>query len=145
MKKELIEKVTEMMKPHPVYLVGGAVRDYLMGNDPKDYDFCTSATPDEIEEKIHARPNEHGDQTKVYGVGKKFGTLGCKIDGQMIEIKTFRKEKYEKGNRKPSVKYVTNIHEDLSRRDFTINSMCISGKKLLKLIRRKEEIQKMKK
>ncbi len=125
MNKELLEEVTEMMKPHPVYLVGGACRDYLMGVEPKDYDFCTPATPDEIEEKIHARPNEHGDQTKVYGVGKKFGTLGCKVDGEMVEITTFRTEKYKKGSRKPAVEYVKTIHEDLSRRDFTINAMAI--------------------
>lgn len=135
---KIIIEVTKMMNPHPVYAVGGCVRDFIMGNEPKDFDFCTPATPEEIEEKIHARPNEYGDQTKVYGVGKKFGTLGCKIDGEMIEITTFRTETYEKGNRKPNVEYVTNLHQDLSRRDFTINSMCISGKKLMKLIKIRE-------
>lgn len=113
------------MKPYPVYLVGGAVRDYLMGNQPKDYDFCTPATPDKIEEKIHARLNEHGDPTKVYGIGKKFGTLGCKVDGDMVEITTFRIEKYKPNDRKPDVEYVKHINEDLSRRDFTINAMAI--------------------
>ena len=125
MKKELLEKVTEMMKPHPVYLVGGACRDYLMNIEPKDYDFCTPATSDEIEEKIHARLNEHGDPTKVYGIGKKFGTLGCKVDGEMVEITTFRVEKYKPNNRKPDVEYVKHINEDLSRRDFTINALAI--------------------
>lgn len=125
MKIELLEKVTEMMKPYPVYLVGGAVRDYLMNIEPKDYDFCTPAEPDEIEEKIHARLNEHGDPTKVYGIGKKFGTLGCKVDGEMVEITTFRTEKYKPNNRKPDVEYVKHINEDLSRRDFTINAMAI--------------------
>ena len=113
------------MKPYPVYLVGGAVRDYLMGNIPKDYDFCTPATPDEIEEKIHAFPNDHGDPTKVYGIGKRFGTLGCKVGSEMVEITTFRAEKYSPGNRKPEVTYVKSITEDLSRRDFTINAMAI--------------------
>ena len=52
MNKELLRKVTEMMKPHPVYAVGGCVRDYLMGCEPKDYDFCTPAEPDEIERLV---------------------------------------------------------------------------------------------
>ncbi len=52
--KEILEKVTEMMKPHPVYAVGGCCRDYILGNEPKDYDFCTPATPEEIEAKIKA-------------------------------------------------------------------------------------------
>lgn len=131
MMQKLVERVTEMMKPHLVYLVGGAVRDYVMGNEPKDYDFCTPAEPDEIEEKIREYKNKHGDQRKVYGVGKKFGTLGCKIEEQMVEITTFRTEEYEPGNRKPNVKYVKSINEDLSRRDFTINAMAmriINGK-----------------
>jgi len=117
--KKLLEKVTEMMKPHPVYLVGGAVRSYLLGDTPKDYDFCTPAEPDEIERLIKAQ------KRRAYLTGKRFGTLGCKIDGEMIEITTFRTEKYELNNRKPNVEYVANIHQDLSRRDFTINAMCL--------------------
>lgn len=119
MKKELLEKVTEMMKPHPVYLVGGAVRDYLMNNEPKDYDFSTPAEPDEIERLIKK------DKRRAYLTGKKFGTLGCKVDGEMVEITTFRIEKYKPNNRKPDVEYVKSIHQDLSRRDFTINAMAI--------------------
>ena len=117
--KELLEKVTEMMKPYPVYAVGGCVRDYLMENEPKDYDFCTPAEPDEIERLIKAQ------KRRAYLTGKKFGTLGCKIDGEMVEITTFRTEKYKPNNRKPDVEYVKHIHEDLSRRDFTINAMAI--------------------
>ena len=60
-----------------------------------------------------------------YLTGKRFGTLGCKIDGEMVEITTFRSEQYEPGNRKPKVEFVKNIHQDLSRRDFTINSIAI--------------------
>lgn len=117
--QELLEKVTEMLKPHPVYLVGGAVRDYVIGLEPKDYDFCTPAEPDEIEKRI----KESGK--RAYLTGKRFGTLGCKVDGQMVEITTFRTEEYEPGNRKPKVKYVKTITEDLSRRDFNINAMAI--------------------
>ena len=117
--KEILEKVTEMMKPHPVYAVGGCVRDYCLGIEPKDYDFCTPATPDEIENCVKSKSR------RAYLIGKKFGTIGCKIDGDMIEITTFRSETYEEGNRKPNVEFVKSIHEDLSRRDFTINAMAI--------------------
>jgi len=121
--KELLEQVTEMMKPHPVYLVGGAVRDYIMGNEPKDYDFCTHVEPDEIEKLVKVSGK------RAYLTGKRFGTIGCKVnvDGKyhMIEITTFRTERYEEGNRKPKVEYIKNLHQDLSRRDFTINSMAI--------------------
>lgn len=129
MKTELIEKVTEMMKSYPVYLVGGACRDHLLNKEPKDYDFCTPAEPDEIERLIKA------DKRKAYLTGKRFGTLGCKVDGEMVEITTFRTEKYKKGSRKPDVEYVKTIHEDLSRRDFTINAMALRlHKGKLKLI-----------
>ena len=115
----MLEQVTKMMEPHPVYFVGGAVRDYIMGNEPKDYDFCTPAEPDEIERLIKK------DERRAYLTGKRFGTLACKMDGEMIEITTFRTEKYEPGNRKPKVEYVKSINEDLSRRDFTINAIAI--------------------
>ena len=121
--KKILEKVTEMMKPHSVYLCGGAVRDYLMGNIPHDYDFCTPTEPDEIERLI----KESGK--RAYLTGKRYGTLGCKIeiDGKfhMVEITTFRSETYKSGDRKPDVKYVKSLHEDLSRRDFTIGAIAM--------------------
>ncbi len=117
--KELLLKVTEMMKPHPVYIVGGAARDYVLGITPKDYDFCTPADPDEIEKLVKASGK------RAYAIGKRFGTIGCKVDGQMVEITTFRTEQYEEGNRKPTVEYVKDLTEDLSRRDFTINSLAL--------------------
>ncbi len=123
MMQKILEQVTEMMKPYQVYLCGGAVRDYILGNEPKDYDFCTSIEPDKIEKLIKISGK------RAYLTGKRFGTIGCKVKVDkkyhMIEITTFRKEEYEEGNRKPSVEYVKNLHQDLSRRDFTINSMAI--------------------
>lgn len=123
MMNKILEKVTEMLKPHPVYLVGGAVRDYLMGDEPKDYDFCTPLEPDEIEKIVKANGR------RAYLTGKRFGTIGFKveIDGKfhMVEVTTFRAEEYATKNRKPKVKYVKSITEDLSRRDFTINAMAI--------------------
>lgn len=104
---------------NPLYMVGGSVRDELLGKTPKDYDYATSLTPDEIEAAIK------GAGRRAYTVGKRFGTIGVVIDGQMAEITTFRKEEYTEGSRKPAVEYVTDITEDLSRRDFTINAMAI--------------------
>ena len=95
--KQLLEEVTKMMHPHPVYAVGGCVRDYILEIEPKDYDFCTPAEPDEIERLVKEA------KRRAYCVGKRFGTIGCKIDGEMIEITTFRTEKYEEGNRKPKL------------------------------------------
>lgn len=118
--KNLFSKVSDISKSiRPIYLVGGAVRDIIMGVEPKDYDFCTELEPHQIEHLV----KESG--RRAYLTGKRFGTIGCKIDGQMIEITTFRTEKYTQGNRKPEVEYVNSITEDLSRRDFTINAMAI--------------------
>lgn len=101
----------------PVYLVGGSVRDIIMNKEPKDYDFCTPLSPDEIEQAIHTVGK------KAYNIGKRFGTVGMTIDGQMIEITTFRTEQYTPGSRKPQVTFVQDITADLSRRDFRINAI----------------------
>jgi len=87
----------------PLYLVGGSIRDVLLGIEPKDYDFCTPHLPEEIEQKIR------DVKRRPYLTGKRFGTLGVKIDGQLIEITTFRTEVYEKNNRKPKVEFVKDI------------------------------------
>ena len=105
-----------------VYAVGGCVRDKFLGKEPKDYDFTTSLSPEEIEKAIK-KAGRH-----AYLTGKRFGTLGVKIDGQLIEITTFRSEKYKAGSRKPQVIFVKDITADLSRRDFTINAMAFRGK-----------------
>ena len=126
--KEIIRQVSEMLESNEVYLVGGSVRDILLNKTPKDYDFCTSLDPDIIEERVKKAGR------KAYLVGKRFGTVGCKFEvngeWQIIEITTFRNETYTYGSRKPAVTFSTNIHEDLSRRDFTINAMAMksSGK-----------------
>jgi tRNA nucleotidyltransferase (CCA-adding enzyme) len=99
------------------FLVGGAVRDTLLNKEPKDFDFATPLSPDEIETAIQ-NSGRH-----AYSIGKRFGTVGVKINGIMVEITTFRSEKYEEGNRKPQVEFVKDINSDLSRRDFTINAM----------------------
>lgn len=113
----MTDQVSAIVKP--VYLVGGAVRDYLLGKTPTDWDYTTPLLPDEIEAQIKAA-GKH-----CYNIGKKFGTVGMKIDGQMIEITTFRTEQYKPRSRKPDVEFVTDITADLSRRDFTFNAMAI--------------------
>lgn len=122
--KELFDKILEIFTDEPIYLVGGAVRDMLLGKEPHDYDFCTRDEPEMIEAKIRQAGK------RAYLTGKKFGTIGFKIDGQMIEVTTFRSEEYEPGNRKPEVKWENNIVADLSRRDFTINAMALRLDKL---------------
>lgn len=117
--EELFKKVQAIFPLNPVYLVGGAVRDILMKVEPHDYDFCIGLNPEMIQSYI----KESG--RRAYLTGKKFGTIGCKIDSQMIEVTSFRTETYEAGNRKPEVEYTTNLTLDLSRRDFTINAMAV--------------------
>ena len=104
------------------YLVGGAVRDMYMGREPKDYDFCTSATPDEVEAAVKAAGR------KAYTIGKKFGTIGFKSeDGKnYFEVTTFRTETYDGQSRKPVVEFGTSLKKDLERRDFTMNALAYS-------------------
>lgn len=107
-------------KPHrELYLVGGCVRDMLLDKEPKDYDLCTSATPDEVK-KICDKIG-----LKYFDSGIKHGTLTI-IDefyGQSYEITTYRTESGYADKRHPDkVKFVKSLEEDLKRRDFTINS-----------------------
>ena len=100
-----------------VYFVGGCVRDIVMGDEPHDYDMITAKTPDEIDDYIKNKGKRR------YNIGKRFGTIGCKINGEIVEITTYRKETYDFKSRKPHVVFSTYLQEDLSRRDFTINSL----------------------
>jgi len=103
----------------PVYLVGGSVRDALLGLVPHDYDFSTPLVPDEIEQRVRA----HGLRPIL--TGKRFGTVGFTLNGMTVEVTTFRLETYRSGSRKPDVVFVDDITNDLSRRDFTINAMAL--------------------
>lgn len=119
----VIEEVEKIVSP--VYLVGGSVRDMLLGREPKDYDFCTPLSPDEIEAKV----KEAGRH--AYLIGKKFGTIGFRLPltggrkALPIEVTTFRTESYQPGNRKPQVEFVKDLDLDLSRRDFTFNAIAL--------------------
>lgn len=97
-----------------VYLVGGAVRDLLWGNTPSDWDLATDALPDEIE-KIYP---------KTLPTGKRFGTITVFVDGNQLEVTTFREDLgYSDGRRPDQVVFGPNISNDLARRDFTINAI----------------------
>jgi putative nucleotidyltransferase with HDIG domain len=103
----------------PIHLVGGSVRDVILGVEPTDFDFCTPLLPDEIEEKVRAAGR------RPYLIGKRFGTIGFKLSGKFIEVTTYRQERYEKNSRKPQVDFVSDLESDLARRDFTINAIAM--------------------
>lgn len=101
------------------YAVGGCVRDACLGLTPHDYDLTTSALPEEIE----AAFPDH----RLVLAGKKHGTVGVITGDGVVEITTFRTEGDYRDNRHPDwVKFVSNIEEDLARRDFTVNAMAYS-------------------
>jgi poly(A) polymerase len=104
---------------HEVSLVGGSVRDALLGRLGNDLDFTTSAHPDEIERLLT------GHVEAMWDVGKAFGTIGCRIGAFTCEITTYRSEEYERESRKPDVQFGTSLEGDLARRDFTVNAMAV--------------------
>lgn len=107
------------MAGHELYLVGGVVRDLLMGRDHEDLDFATSAMPSETTRLLQGWADQR------YHVGVRFGTVGARKDGRVFEITTFREEDYPKDQRKPAVTFAKDVETDLSRRDFTINTMAV--------------------
>ncbi|MFG3710543.1 CCA tRNA nucleotidyltransferase [Micromonospora sp. NPDC047730] len=105
---------------HELHLVGGSVRDALLGRLGDDLDFCTDAHPDETLRIVR------GWAESIWETGREFGTIGCQRDGLRLEITTFRAEAYDQVSRNPIVEYGTDLAEDLRRRDFTINAMAVS-------------------
>ena len=107
---------------HRLYIVGGAVRDYLLGRPNSDYDFCTDAKPEEVIPMFR----------RVIPTGIKHGTVTVLFKGDSFEVTTFRTEGAYSDRRHPdSVTFVTDLSEDLSRRDFTVNAFaadCLDGK-----------------
>ncbi|YCM44342.1 CCA tRNA nucleotidyltransferase [Verrucomicrobiaceae bacterium 227] len=98
---------------HTVYLAGGAVRDQLLGNDPKDYDLATSATPTQVQALF----------PKSDAVGEHFGVIIVKGHREMIEVATFRTDGSYKDGRRPESVEFSSPEEDAQRRDFTINGL----------------------
>lgn len=98
------------------YVVGGCVRDHLLGLEPQDYDICTNATPEQTAQ-IFAK-------YQLVRNGEKHGTIGVVIDSSVYEITTFRTESTYSDSRHPdSVSFVSRLSDDLARRDFTVNAI----------------------
>ena len=106
---------------HRLYLVGGSVRELLLGRagGHHDLDFTTGARPPEIKACLD------GFADAVWTQGERFGTIGAKRGERIYEITTFRAESYADDSRKPHVTYAEEIELDLSRRDFTVNAMAL--------------------
>lgn len=125
---EALEKLDDVLGPlgrtfadagFELALVGGSVRDALLGRDMPDLDFTTDARPDDIVRLIRDWADTWWD------IGKKFGTIGMVKKGFQIEITTYRAESYDSESRKPVVAFGDNLDDDLVRRDFTIGAMAV--------------------
>nr|WP_246125481.1 CCA tRNA nucleotidyltransferase [Cellulomonas xylanilytica] len=113
---------------HELALVGGPVRDAFLGRASADLDFATSATPDETQEILARWGDAHWD------IGKEFGTIGARrfagrrsslAEDVVVEVTTYRSDEYDPTSRKPQVAFGDSLEGDLSRRDFTVNSMAV--------------------
>ena len=101
---------------YKAYIVGGSVRDFIMGREPSDYDVATDATPKEVMALFSS--------DKVIDTGSKHGTVTVIHDSVHVEVTTFRKESvYSDGRHPDEVTFSDNINDDLSRRDFTMNAI----------------------
>ena len=135
-----VKKIHKAFKKNgkKLYVVGGAVRDAILGKSPKDFDVATDAKPDEVE-KI---AKDNGIPTKL--VGKRFGVVIWIINGEEYEVATFRKD-IGKGRRPDRVDY-TDIHGDVKRRDLTVNALFydIDRKEIVDLVGGIEDLKKKK-
>ena len=127
---KLLKELTS--RDYKAYIVGGFVRDYILGIESNDIDITTNATPKEIREifRDSCLPNE------------EYGSVVVNIKGIMFEITTFREEISYNDNRHPvEIKYIDDLYTDLLRRDFTINTLCMDDKgKLLDYLGGQEDI-----
>ncbi|WP_460332935.1 CCA tRNA nucleotidyltransferase [Actinoallomurus acanthiterrae] len=102
---------------HELALVGGPVRDALLGRPVNDLDFATDAHPDRVLEIVK------GWADAVWTIGIEYGTIGLRKGDLQLEITTYRSESYDRDSRKPEVTYGTSLEGDLARRDFAVNAM----------------------
>ncbi len=100
-------------------VVGGPVRDALLGRETHDLDFTTDARPDDILRIVKPISTAHWD------IGRAFGTIGARVQGEQVEITTYRADSYDGVTRKPTVEFGDTIEGDLARRDFTVNAMAL--------------------
>src|SRR3954453_23739778 len=104
---------------HELALVGGPVRDAMLGRPHTDLDFTTSARPDDTERLLAG----WGEAT--WDMGREFGTIGCRKGEWTVEVTTYRSEAYDPTSRKPVVAFGDSLEGDLGRRDFTVNAMAV--------------------
>ena len=117
------------------YLVGGCVRDFLMGIEPHDYDLTTDAYPEQIKDCF--------ERYKVIETGIQHGTVTVVIDQMPVEVTTFRVDGEYCDNRHPtSVNFTPNLREDLARRDFTVNAMAYGKDGLQDFFGGQEDLRK---
>ncbi|MBA3387808.1 MAG: HD domain-containing protein [Rubrobacter sp.] len=100
-----------------LYLVGGYVRDVLLGGAGADADATTGSLPKEIKKVLRPRADH------LWTVGERFGTIGASVGGYSVEVTTYRSDLYTEGSRHPEVRFGETLEEDLARRDFTINAI----------------------
>ena len=105
---------------HELYLVGGSVRDALIGRLGEDLDFATSAQPEQTLALLERWAEA------IWETGRTFGTIGAQRKGVRLEITTYRADQYDGSSRNPVVRFGTNLLDDLGRRDFTVNAMAVS-------------------
>jgi poly(A) polymerase len=104
---------------HELALVGGPVRDAMLGRRHNDLDLTTSARPEEIERLLA------GWADATWDIGRAFGTIGSRKGQFQVEITTYRSEEYDPTSRKPAVDFGDTLEGDLGRRDFTVNAMAV--------------------
>ena len=104
---------------HELYLVGGSVRDALMGRLSPDLDFATDARPEQLQKLL--RPWVDA----LWDTGIEFGTVGAQKGEHRLEITTFRADRYDRVSRNPQVRFGDSLADDLVRRDFTVNAMAV--------------------
>jgi poly(A) polymerase len=104
---------------HELYLVGGSVRDALLGRLSPDLDFTTDARPEQVQELLRRWADA------VWETGIRFGTVGVGKGDYRLEITTFRADAYDQVSRKPEVRFGDRLEDDLVRRDFTANAMAV--------------------
>ncbi|HKH51881.1 MAG TPA: CCA tRNA nucleotidyltransferase, partial [Mycobacterium sp.] len=104
---------------HELYLVGGSVRDALLGRLGTDLDFTTDARPEQMQKLLRSWADA------LWDTGIEFGTVGVGKDGHRLEITTFRADTYDQVSRNPEVRFGERLEDDLVRRDFTANAMAV--------------------
>lgn len=131
-----VKTASELITGHPVvktlakmfarkgfqlFAVGGVVRDALLGVMHEDIDCATNATPEQVRELVESWADD------LWDIGAKFGTMAFTKGATQVEVTTFRSDEYQPESRKPRVTLEANIETDLSRRDFTVNSMAVNA------------------